>query len=126
MLILTIGLDGYRYQEKALQILVDAQELALEFGMNKREFAFINGNGSELLEESWRRTWWEMYIVDGMIAGVHQKSTFPMKDIPADVGLPCEERDYVSGVSREACTLKTRMLTSTAGHTLAPLPGGFR
>ncbi|PMD65312.1 uncharacterized protein K444DRAFT_518763 [Hyaloscypha bicolor E] len=98
MLILTIGLDGYRYQEKALQILVDAQELALEFGMNKREFAFINGNGSELLEESWRRTWWEMYIVDGMIAGVHQKSTFPMKDMPADVGLPCEERDYVSGV----------------------------
>jgi Fungal Zn(2)-Cys(6) binuclear cluster domain len=102
MLILTIGLDGYTYQEKALQILIDAQDLALEFGMNKREYAFINGNGSDFLEESWRRTWWEMYIVDGMIAGVHQKSTFRMMEIPADVGLPCEERDYASGVSREA------------------------
>jgi Fungal Zn(2)-Cys(6) binuclear cluster domain/Fungal specific transcription factor domain len=99
MLILAIGLDGYTYQEKALQILLDAQDLALEFGMNKREFAFVNGNGLEILEESWRRTWWELFIVDGMIAGVHQKSTFRMKDIPADVALPCEERDFASGVS---------------------------
>jgi hypothetical protein len=111
MLILTIGLDGYTYQEKALQILVDAQDLALEFGMNKREFAFINGNGSEMLQESWRRTWWEMYIVDGMIAGVHQKSTFRMKEIPADVGLPCEERDYASGVSRKPTLPKPKKLT---------------
>lgn len=102
MLILTIGLDGYTYQEKALQILVDAQDLALQFGMNKREFAIINGNSSDIMEESWRRTWWEMYIVDGMIAGVHQKSTFRMKEIPADVELPCEERDFALGVSCDA------------------------
>lgn len=100
MLILAIGLDGYTYQEKALQILLDAQDLALEIGMNKREFAFMNGAGSQLLEESWRRTWWELYVTDGMIAGVHQKSTFRMKEIPADVALPCEEREYMSGVSR--------------------------
>jgi hypothetical protein len=99
MLILCIGLDGYTYQEKALQVLNDAQELALELGMNKREFAAVHGNGWSTLEESWRRTWWEMYIIDGMIAGVHQKSFFPMKDIPAEVGLPCEEWQYVSGVS---------------------------
>lgn len=99
MLILAIGLDGYTYQEKALQILVDAQALALELGMNEREYAYVNGGGSEVLSESWRRTWWEMYVVDGMIAGVHQKSSFPMKDVPADVALPCEEREYASGVS---------------------------
>jgi hypothetical protein len=80
MLILAIGLDGYTYQEKALQILLDAQELALKLGMNKREFAILNANGSDVLEESWRRTWWEMYVVDGMIAGVHQKSAFRMKE----------------------------------------------
>jgi hypothetical protein len=98
MLILSIGLDGYTYQEKALQILIDAQALALELGMNKREYAYMNGGGSEVLSESWRRTWWELYLVDGMIAGVHQKSSFPMKDIPADVALPCEEKEYASGV----------------------------
>ncbi|CAL3962388.1 unnamed protein product [Diplocarpon coronariae] len=97
MLILAIGLDGSTYQEKALQILLDAQDAALEMGMNKREFAVRNGGGSAVLEESWRRTWWELYIIDGMIAGVHQKSNFRMKDILADVLLPCEERGYVSG-----------------------------
>ena len=117
LLILTIGLDGYTYQEKALQILVDAQDLALEFGMNKREFAPINGNGSEMLEESWRRTWWEMYIVDGMIAGVHQKSTFRMKDIPAEVGLPCEERDYASGVRSKPTLSNRKTLTFIVAHT---------
>ncbi|KAK0103546.1 hypothetical protein ONS95_005565 [Cadophora gregata] len=99
MLILAIGLDGYTYQEKALQILLDAQDLALELGMHNREFAFMNGVGSEVLQESWRRTWWELYITDGMIAGVHQKSNFRMKDILADVLLPCEEREYITGVS---------------------------
>ena len=99
MLILAIGLDGYTHQEKALQILIDAQALALEIGMNKREYASLYGNGSRSLEESWRRTWWELYVVDGMIAGVHQRSTFPMKDIGADVCLPCEEHEFISGVS---------------------------
>lgn len=99
MLLLTLGLDGYTYQEKALQILLDAQDLALRLGMNKRDYAMLNGEGSQVLEESWRRTWWELYIVDGMIAGVHQKSTFRMKDMVADVLLPCEERDYQFGVS---------------------------
>lgn len=99
MLILAIGLDGYTYQEKALSILLDAQDLAVEIGMNKRNFAYVNGVGSEVLQESWRRTWWELYMTDGMIAGVHQKSNFRMKDMLADVLLPCEEIEYMTGVS---------------------------
>ena len=99
MLILAIGLDGYTFQEKALQFLVEAQDIALELGMNTREFAMLNGNGLNALEESWRRTWWELFVVDGMIAGVHQKSSFRLNNIPAEVGLPCEEGQYVNGVS---------------------------
>jgi hypothetical protein len=120
MLILAIGLDGYTYQEKALQILLDAQDLAVEIGMNKREFAILNGNGSEFLEESWRRTWWELYIVDGMVAGVHQRSTFRMKEMPADVLLPCEEKEFQSGVSSYQRISKTSLLT-VVGHTTATL-----
>jgi hypothetical protein len=99
LLILAIGLDGYTYQEKALDILIEAQNLALELGMNKRDFASMNGNGSSVLEESWRRTWWELYVIDGMIAGVHQRSSFRLNEIYADVALPCEEKEYVAGVS---------------------------
>jgi hypothetical protein len=96
MLILTIGLDGYTYQEKALRILLDAQDLALELGMNRR--AFASGVDLEVLAESWRRTWWELYVVDGLIAGAHQKSAFRMLNIPADVDLPCEEKQYAHRV----------------------------
>lgn len=99
MLILAIGLDGYTYQDKALQFLVEAQDIALELGMNRREFAMLHGNGLNVLEESWRRTWWELFVVDGMIAGVHQKSSFRLNEVAAEVGLPCEEEQYVNGVS---------------------------
>jgi hypothetical protein len=96
MLILAIGLDGYTFQEKALRILLDAQDLALEIGMNKR--AFASGVDSEVLAESWRRTWWELCVVDGLVAGAHQRSAFRMLTMPADVELPCEEKEYAHGV----------------------------
>lgn len=107
LLILAIGLDGYTFQERALQILCDAQDLALELGMNTADFAVMNGGGLGVLEESWRRTWWELYIIDGMIAGVHQKSSFRLNNIPADVVLPCEEKEYISGVSQLLIKWKT-------------------
>lgn len=118
LLVLAIGLDGYTYQEKALQILVEGQNLALELGMNKRDFAFMNGKGSSVLEESWRRTWWELYVIDGMIAGVHQQSLFRLNEIHADVALPCEEKEYIAGVS-PAIRLYGSLLT-LAANTAAP------
>lgn len=99
MIIMCVASDGDTKQDKALKILLDAQEQAIELGMNRRDFAILHADGYPVLAESFRRTWWELFIVDGMIAGVHQKSTFPMKDIPADVVLPCEEFEYISGVS---------------------------
>lgn len=131
MLILAIGLDGYTFQEKALQILLDAQDVALDLGMNKRDFALIHGGGSDILSESWRRTWWELYIVDGMIAGVHQKSTFRMKEIAADVALPCEEKEYSSGVSQNILMSefnadrfsKYQLLIQSRTSTMNPLMG---
>ena len=44
--------------------------------------------------------------MDGMIAGVHQKSTFRMKEIAADVALPCEEKEFALGVSRTFIDLR--------------------
>ena len=110
MLILVIGLDGYTYQEKALQILIDAQNVALDLGMNKRDYATLNGRGSDVIEESWRRTWWEMYVVDGMIAGVHQRSSFRLNEVLSDVTLPCEEKDYLNGVSQEPPTFCLKLI----------------
>lgn len=99
LLLLTIGLDGCGELEAARQMLESAGKLALEIGMNKRQFAAQHGRGARLLEESWRRTWWYLFIVDGMIAGMHQETTFPLFDAEADVDLPCEELYYLHNVS---------------------------
>jgi hypothetical protein len=99
MLLLAIGLDGNTEFDRANEMLKQAQDLALEIGMNHGAFAVMHGEGLAVLEESWRRTWWELYVVDGMIAGVHQRTSFRLNEMPIEVPLPCEEQEYISGVS---------------------------
>ncbi|KAK7417014.1 hypothetical protein QQZ08_011772 [Neonectria magnoliae] len=97
MLLLVIGLDGSCQQEKAREILSDVERISVQIGLNTRPFASLNGQGIPALEESWRRTWWDLYVVDAMIAGVHRTTNFLLYDVPADVALPCEEYQYLSG-----------------------------
>ncbi|KAF7557378.1 hypothetical protein G7Z17_g716 [Cylindrodendrum hubeiense] len=97
MLLLIIGLDGNRQRDKVHQLLTDIQNVAVQIGLNKRWFADLNGRNVPILEESWRRTWWDLYIVDALIAGVHRSTNFSMYTIPTDVALPCEEEQYISG-----------------------------
>jgi hypothetical protein len=99
LLLLILGLDGSCKQDKARQLLADAERISIEIALNTRPFATLNGRGIPVLEESWRRTWWDLYVVDGMIAGVHRVTNFLLFDVPADVALPCEEHQYLAGVS---------------------------
>ncbi|KAF3345908.1 hypothetical protein HYQ45_000795 [Verticillium longisporum] len=95
--LLIVGTDGSCQQEKARQLLADAERIALEIELNTRAYATVHGRGIPILEESWRRTWWDLYVVDGMVAGVHRQTNFLLFDVPADVGLPCEEHQFLSG-----------------------------
>lgn len=99
LMVLIVGLDGSCEQEKARDLLGRAEGTAIHIGLNTRPFASLNGKGMLILEESWRRTWWDMFIISGMIAGVHRVTNFFLFDVPTDVGLPCEEHQYVAGVS---------------------------
>ncbi|KAK4210944.1 hypothetical protein QBC37DRAFT_22777 [Rhypophila decipiens] len=97
LLLIIVGLDGSCEQSRARELLADCERFAIEIDLNKREFATIHGRGNPILEESWRRTWWDLYVCDGMIAGVHRVTNFLLFDIVADVGLPCEEHQYLLG-----------------------------
>ena len=82
-------------QELALAIIDQAIDLALNLGMNSRNFAITHGMGSSVIEESWRRTWWELYMVDGILSSLNSiHHTFRLQHIHTDVPLPCEESDY--------------------------------
>ncbi|KAK1999920.1 hypothetical protein LX36DRAFT_654964 [Colletotrichum falcatum] len=97
LVLLVVGLDGNCEQDRARELLGEAERTALEIGLHTREYATQYGRGIPVLEESWRRTWWDLFIVDGMVAGVHRQTNFLLFDVPADAGLPCEEQQYLSG-----------------------------
>lgn len=85
--------------ERGRELLDEAIRIAVELGMHQGGFAAQYGHGDRVLEESWRRTWWQLYITDAHIAG--STHTYPTKTgkVPITVGLPCEEDYYESGVS---------------------------
>ncbi|KAK7737784.1 hypothetical protein SLS53_006404 [Cytospora paraplurivora] len=99
LLLLIVALDGSCQQDKARDLLADCERIAVEIALNTRQFATLHGRGNPVLEESWRRTWWDLYVCDGMVAGVHRVTNFLLFDMAADVALPCEESEYLSGAS---------------------------
>ncbi|KAF2100186.1 hypothetical protein NA57DRAFT_37062 [Rhizodiscina lignyota] len=96
MLLLTIGLQMANRVEQANAVLCSTSDLALQLGMHRREYAWSHGNGSRELEESWRRTWWELYMINALMAGMNQIE-FHLWPVEADCLLPCEEHEYQSG-----------------------------
>jgi len=124
LLLVIVGLDGQCNQGRARELLADCERFAIEIDLNKREFATLHGRGNPVLEESWRRTWWDLYVCDGMIAGVHRVTKFLLFDIQADVGLPCEEQQYLSGVS--IIFAKEPLLLPLTRPSVSPKPSTWR
>ncbi|MCJ1376929.1 hypothetical protein MMC17_000019 [Xylographa soralifera] len=97
LVLLAISQHSTDLAHQACQTLDSAIDLALELGMNKNFYRCDCCIDSALLRESWRRTWWELYITDGILAAVHMKPSFRLHNTPADVALPCEEAVYKAG-----------------------------
>lgn len=86
--------------EKRSQVAMDAAvSTAVDLAMFRRHFATEHGEGDPILEESWRRTWWQIYISDAFIAATTHEFNFPTRHIDATTELPCEEEEYEAGVS---------------------------
>ncbi|KAK9319415.1 hypothetical protein V1517DRAFT_332637 [Lipomyces orientalis] len=83
--------------EKGLELLDETIRMALSIGMNRSVFAVEHGRQDPVLEESWRRTWWQIYITDAHIAGSTRAYPFRTSRVEMDVQLPCEEKSYETG-----------------------------
>lgn len=99
LLLYAIGLHANNEVPRAAHIFAIAQGLTLEVGLNRMEYALLNGESNPQIEESWRRTWWGMYCANGMLCAVNPGVQFKLKDVLTDVPLPCENDQYFSGVS---------------------------
>ncbi|CRG84239.1 hypothetical protein PISL3812_01551 [Talaromyces islandicus] len=81
---------------EALSALNRSISLALELGMHRKDFASSCYPNLSIDAESLRRTWWELYITDVLIAALGKKLNFRCASVPHDVALPCEEVTYAN------------------------------
>jgi len=107
LLLLAVGVHCCSNFQQARAILDRAISIALEIGMELRTFCSANGNGDAVLEESWRRTWWGLFTVDGSFEAIHRSHTFRTWHVQTDVDLPCEEYDYASEVRQSRRLLES-------------------
>ncbi|KAL6852088.1 hypothetical protein J3F83DRAFT_756902 [Trichoderma novae-zelandiae] len=106
LMLLALTLEWSGENERAATILEQAKTMGLEIGIQSRGFASRHGYGEEVLEESWRRTWWELYVTDALFAGIRHLPTFTLWGVDADVGIPCEEEQYLRGTIPQPRTLR--------------------
>ncbi|PGH14542.1 hypothetical protein AJ80_05862 [Polytolypa hystricis UAMH7299] len=98
LLIYSVVLHARDERPAALQAFDEAVELALKLGMNRKSFAENHGQDDLVREESMRRTWWALYMLDAMYAAFDQ-SPFKIDSIVViDVPLPSEDLSYSTGV----------------------------
>lgn len=98
-LLYSVALFWHDYKADAKREMDRATKLAIDLQMFRQEFAASHGADDPVLKESWRRTWWMLFIVDAYYAGTLGTMNLTVVDIPATVELPCEESEYESGVS---------------------------
>ena len=94
LLLLAVYYHMINEKENAVISLHQAVRIALGIGLDRRNFAIDQGRGIPSIEESWRRTWWELYVLDVMFAALNQASDIQLKDCSMEVLLPCTEETY--------------------------------
>ena len=109
LLLFAIGLHMSDLEQESAEVMREVAQLACDLGMNRSEYAVHYGNGQPVLEECWRRTWWEVFVCDGFFTGVNPMHyTLVLQGIKQDAFLPCEEAQFHAGVSASsnpnACT----------------------
>lgn len=94
LILLAISSHMSNYPTQAQDFMHTAVDISVAIGLHRHDFGTRYGKGSHAIAESWRRTWWELYILDIMFAGLNQTSDMWLKGIESDVLLPCEEEIY--------------------------------
>lgn len=76
LLLYAIALHSRYEPMEAMSAISKATNLAIELGMHQSDYARTHGGGDAVLEESFRRTWWELYVTDGYLAALHRQVNF--------------------------------------------------
>lgn len=90
--------------ERALgmRLLHEAIDLALAIGLHRKTYATNRPEDHPVLAESWRRTYWDLYMVDTLLSALDGSNyTSRLQDVATDLPLPGHSDDYIN------CRLQT-------------------
>ncbi|KAF2827486.1 hypothetical protein CC86DRAFT_290224 [Ophiobolus disseminans] len=87
----------FNMKEEGQKLLELAVSIAVELRMNEKCFAQVYGESNPVLEESWRRTYYLLYIADQNLAIVSNSAFYTLGKISNTVDLPCDDEYYNAG-----------------------------
>ncbi|KAJ5690834.1 hypothetical protein N7462_005226 [Penicillium macrosclerotiorum] len=99
LLLLAIVLHSRNERAEAGECLAAAVDLAFELGLNQATYPETASNGDPIRAECLRRTWWELFIIEGMLTALGVQSIYRTNLVTPEVPLPCEERIYQDGLT---------------------------
>ncbi|KAI8667921.1 Zn(2)-C6 fungal-type domain-containing protein [Fusarium keratoplasticum] len=76
------------------ELLTKAIQQAKSIGMHTKSFADAVEAYNPVLAESWRRTWWMIYVVDSNFSVIRRDHRTTLNSADYDVSLPCEDHEY--------------------------------
>ncbi|KAJ5811301.1 hypothetical protein N7474_007602 [Penicillium riverlandense] len=94
LLLLAIVLHSRNERAEAGECLSAAVDLAFELGLHEAHYAVTASGGDPIRAECLRRTWWELFIIEGMLTALGLQRVYRTSLVPLEVPLPCEERIY--------------------------------
>ncbi|KAJ5227587.1 uncharacterized protein N7469_007593 [Penicillium citrinum] len=99
LLLLAIVLHSRNERTEAGQCLANAVDLAFDLGLNQATYAEVASNGDPIRAECLRRTWWELFVIEGLLTALGVQSVYRTNLVSPEVPLPCEERIYQDGLN---------------------------
>ncbi|KAH6668066.1 hypothetical protein F5X68DRAFT_265414 [Plectosphaerella plurivora] len=97
-LLLSLARSMCSEQHAAEELLAQAIQQANAIGMHTNMFSETTETYDPVLGESWRRTWWMLYVTHLNYAVVRRDYTTTLNSADYDVALPCEDEEYFSMV----------------------------
>jgi hypothetical protein len=101
LMLFAMTLFGRFEQPRGAEMLDLAIDLALKLGLNSESCIIQEASGDPLLAESFRRTWWDIFILDGIVSTLNGSShVFRLQMVASDVCIPGNCEAYNQGLLR--------------------------
>jgi len=98
LLLYAIALYPTAEQVKAVNVLAETKDLAIEAGMNRIDFASTHGMPDVFIEESLKLLWWGLYVVSRVFATFHWQANFTCNTVELGTLGPSDEETYLRGI----------------------------